>query len=62
MSVDQEELAILREVARLAGEWGVAFAEFQVAPTPERRKKAAKLAREMSEALGVYARFKAERN
>lgn len=58
----EEELKVLRDIARLAGEWGIAIAELQVAPTPARRKRAAEVAREMQTALQHYKQFQGEQN
>lgn len=58
----EKELTILRDIARLAGEWGVAMAESQVAPSPERRKRMIDVARQMSAALQHYKQFQGERN
>jgi len=57
-----EELKVLRDIARLAGEWGVAMAENQVSPSPARRKRMIEVARQMSLALAYYKQFQGEKN
>jgi len=57
-----EELNVLRDIARLAGEWGIALAELQVSPTPARRKRAIEVARHMSAALAYLKQIQGERN
>ena len=57
-----EELQVLRNIARVAGEWGIAMAELNVAPSQSRRNKAANSAREMSNLLGLYKQMQCERN
>lgn len=58
----EEELKVLRDIARLAGEWGIAFANLQVSPSKARRNKAANIGRQMSNALEYYDQFKREQN
>lgn len=58
----EEELKILRDIARLSGEWGVAFAELQIDPSKARRERAASVGREMGAALKRYKQFLDERS
>jgi hypothetical protein len=57
-----EELNVLRNIARLAGEWGIAIAELNVSPNSARRKRAAEVARHMSDALTYLKQIQGERN
>lgn len=62
MARETEELLILRNIARVAGLWGQAYAVLQLDPTPEARRAAAKVAREMVEAMAAYSQFLVEKN
>jgi hypothetical protein len=57
-----QELEALRDIARLAGEWGIALAELQVKPTEARRKRAIEVARHMSAAISYLKQIQGERN
>lgn len=59
---EKEELAILRDIADLAGKWGVAYASFQLDPSPGRRKGLVQIGTDMANALAAYGQFKAEKN
>lgn len=57
-----EELKVLRDIARLAGKWGVAMAEFQISKDPARRNRLVNVGRQMSAALAYYKQIQGEKN
>jgi len=59
---ETEELSILRDIADLSGKWGIAYANYQLNPAPDRRAVLSQIARVLAETLAAYSQFKAQKN
>jgi len=59
---DSIELDLLRDIARLAGEWGKVYVVLSIHPSKEAQKKAGEVAKNLAMALEAYEQLLREKN